>query len=79
MTNETTNMAAEYVASYRFMQDERHNNPAKDVSMAKNRNKKNSGGRYELLLSLIQISNIVNASLRKFWKPVMLHKQNDGA
>jgi hypothetical protein len=78
MTNDTTNMAAEYVASYRFMQDERHSKPAKDVSTAKNRNKKNSGGRYELLPLLIQISNIVNASLRKFWKPVMLRKQNDG-
>ena len=72
MTNETTNIAEEYVASYRFMQDERHSKPEKEVSMARNMNRKNSGGRNEALLCFVQTSNIVNASFKKFWKPVML-------
>lgn len=77
MTNETTNIAAEYVASYRFMQDDRHNKPENEVSMAKNRNRKNSAGRNKSLLCLIQMSKIVKASLRKFWKPVMLRSYQE--
>eukprot|EP00578_Thalassiosira_sp_NH16_P019739 CAMPEP_0181095550 /NCGR_PEP_ID=MMETSP1071-20121207/10574_1 /TAXON_ID=35127 /ORGANISM="Thalassiosira sp., Strain NH16" /LENGTH=48 /DNA_ID=CAMNT_0023177929 /DNA_START=1000 /DNA_END=1143 /DNA_ORIENTATION=+ len=41
-------MAAEYVASYRFMHAARKSRPAKAVSMARNANRKNEGGRLSL-------------------------------
>jgi hypothetical protein len=45
MTNDTTNIAEEYVASYLFMHAERQSSPEKDVSIASKTNKKNAGGK----------------------------------
>jgi hypothetical protein len=68
MTNDTTNIADEYVASYLFMHAERHSSPEKDVSIARRANKKNADDMpvRELPVRLACRSNIVNASLRKF-------------
>ncbi len=77
MTNDTTNIAEEYAASCRFMHAERQIRPEKDVSIARRANRKNADGRPvvgELPVRFACASNIVNASLRKFWKPVMLEK-----
>jgi hypothetical protein len=59
MMNETTNMAAEYVASYLFIQAAKNSNPTNAVSIAKNAKRKNIGCRGLIV-------DIVNASLRKF-------------
>ena len=45
ITNDATNIAEEYVASYLFMHAERQSSPEKDVSIAMRTNKKNAGGR----------------------------------
>ena len=71
-------MAAEYVASYRFIHAARKSRPTKAVSIAKSTNRKNKGGKSSLSLPVmfeddellcfcfVVASNIVNASLRKF-------------
>jgi hypothetical protein len=38
-TNDTTNIADEYVASYLFIHADRHNSPEKDVNIDKSMNK----------------------------------------
>ena len=65
-TNDPTNMAELYVASYRFMQAVSSKRPPKAVAPAKAIKIKNNKGGH----GVWDAFNTVRASLRKFCKPV---------
>lgn len=69
ITKLPTNMADEYVASYRFMQAVKSKSPMKDVETAKAT--KNPSKHHGMASPLLLVAlTIVNESLRKFCRPV---------